>query len=167
VRYHQLIEKLDLPARFETPTRLIYQDIVAVAIARARLQDDVRGINASIELIQATRGGDWPTEPVTEEFNFVDLVWHEQEVRENTSSTYALYDDRDHHLGCCYLSPMGRRTELTETLLDHDVDVSWWVTPSAYQRGYYDKVYAALQNWIAGEFRFSRPYYSNIAIPSA
>jgi hypothetical protein len=63
---------------------------------------------------------------VTEEFNFVDLVWHEQ-----------------------------------------DVDVSWWVTPAAYQRGYYDKVYAALQNWIAGEFPFSRPYYSNIAIPSA
>jgi hypothetical protein len=100
------------------------------------LQDDVGGINASFELIQATRGGDWPTEPVTEEFNFVNLVWHEQEFRENTSFTYALYDERGHYLGCCYLSPMGRR--LTEKLLDHDVDFSWWVTPAAYQCGYYD-----------------------------
>ena len=127
----------------------------------------MRGINASIELIHATRGGDWPTEPVTEEFNFVDLVWHEQELREKTSFTYAVYDDPGHYLGCCYLYPMGRRTELTEKLLDHDVDISWWVTPAAHQRGYYDKLYAALQAWLATEFPFSRPYYSNAAIPSA
>ena len=33
----------------------------------ARLSDGDRGINASIELIQATRGGDWPTGPVAED----------------------------------------------------------------------------------------------------
>ena len=74
------------------PTRLTYEDLVARAITRADLRDDVRGINASIELIQETRGGAWPTEPVTEEFNFVDLVWHELEFREGYSFTYAVYD---------------------------------------------------------------------------
>src|SRR5581483_9158700 len=78
VRYQQFIKKLAVPSGFEAPARLTHQDIVAVAITREHLDDDVRGINASIELIQVTRGGGWPTEPVTAEFNFVDLVWHEQ-----------------------------------------------------------------------------------------
>jgi hypothetical protein len=167
VRYLQFVKKLDLPSGFEAPTRLTYQDMVAVALTRAHLQDDVRGINASIEQIQATRGGDWPTGPVTEEFDFVDLVWHEQEFREKTSFSYAVYDDRGHYLGCCYLYPMGRRTELTERLLDHDVDASWWVTTDAYQSGYYEKLYAALRDWLATEFPFRHPHYSNAAIPSA
>ena len=32
---------------------------------------------------------------------------------------------------------MGRRTPLTGELIHHDVDVSWWVTPEAYDRGHY------------------------------
>jgi hypothetical protein len=167
VRYHQFVKKLDLPSGFEVPTRLSYQDLVAVALTRAHLQDDVRGINASIELILATRGGGWPNEPVTEEFDFVDLVWHEQEFRERTSFSYAVYDDGGQYLGCCYLYPMGRRTELTDELLDHDVDVSWWVTPVAYKRGYYERLYAALREWLATELPFTHPHYSNIAIPAA
>jgi hypothetical protein len=35
----------------------------------------------------------------------------------------------------CYLHPVGRRTELTDELLAHDVDVSWWA-PDAYSSGY-------------------------------
>ena len=168
MRYRQFIKKLDLPSRFEAPTRLTYQDLVAVAITRAHLQDDVRGINASIEQIQATRGGDWPTEPVTEEFDFVDLVWHEQEFREKTSFTYAVYDDRGHYLGCCYLYPMGRRTELTEELARprRRCQLVGDARPPT-RRGYYDKLYAALHEWLATEFPFKHAYYSNAEIPSA
>ena len=125
MNYADFLKKIQLPPGFDAPTRLSYDDIVATAISRANLSDDVRGINASIALIQKTRGGAWPTEPVTEEFNFVDLVWHECEFRERYSFTYAVYDDHGTYLGCCYLYPMGRRTPLTENLLDHDVDVSW------------------------------------------
>ena len=89
----------------------------------------MRGINASLELIARSRGGGWPTEPVTEADNFVDLVWHELEFRDGYSFTYAVYDTGGAYLGCCYLYPLGRRTELSEALLDYDVDVSWWVTP--------------------------------------
>ena len=46
----------------------------------------MRGINASLDLIQQTRGGNWPEGPVTEEFNYVDLVWHELEFREDSRS---------------------------------------------------------------------------------
>lgn len=163
--YASLIKKLRLPLGYAAPTRLSYEDLVARALTRADLHDDVRGINASIALIQATRGGGWPSEPVTEELDFVDLVWHELEFREGMSFAYAVYDTAGAYLGCCYLYPMGRRTELTEQLLGYDVDVSWWVTPEAYERGYYQKLYRALEHWLAEQFPFAEPYYSNAEIP--
>jgi len=163
--YRGLIKKLDLPAEWSPPTELVYDDIRARAISRADNDDDVEGINASIELIQRTRGGGWPEEPVSAEFNYVDEVWHECEFREGYSFTYAVYDSSGHYLGCCYLSPMGRRTPLTEELLKYEVDVSWWVTQGAYDRGYYTRLFAALQHWIKTEFPFTNAYYSNAEIP--
>ena len=165
IDYSRLVKKLRLPPGFLPPTRLTYEDLVARAITRADLHDDVRGINASIALIQTTRGGGWPTEPVTEEFNFVDLVWHELEFRDGRSFAYAVYDVDGGYLGCCYLYPMGGRTELSAERLSYDVDVSWWVTPDAYEDGYYEKLYRALRHWLAEEFPFDAPYYSNAVIP--
>ena len=163
--YSRLIKKLRLPPGFLRADAVDVRGLVARAITRADLHDDVRGINASIALIQKTRGGGWPTEPVTEEFNFVDLVWHELEFREGASFTYAVYDADGGYLGCCYLYPMGRRTALSERAPTYDVDVSWWVTPDAYERGYYEKLYRALRHWLAEEFPFGAPYYSNAVIP--
>jgi hypothetical protein len=77
-----------------------------------------------------------------------------------------VYDAAGQYLGCCYLYPMGRRTPLTGELLGYDVDVSWWVTPDAYRRGYYTKLYSALRHWIAAAFPFPKAYYSNAEIPS-
>ncbi|HEX5115196.1 MAG TPA: GNAT family N-acetyltransferase [Pseudonocardiaceae bacterium] len=163
--YDGLVKRLNVPDEWPAPAELTYQNIRASAITRDHLDDDVRGINASIDLIRRSRGGSWPTEPVTADFNYVDLVWHECEFRENDSYTYAVYAD-GRYLGCAYLYPMGRRTPLTDELINHDVDVSWWVTPEAYEKGYYTKVYAALQQWIDTMFPFSKPFYSNTEIPS-
>jgi RimJ/RimL family protein N-acetyltransferase len=163
--YAKFIKKLELPPGFAAPTRLTYEDLVARVLTRADLHDDVRGINASIDLIQRTRGGGWPTEPVTEDFDFVDLVWHELEFRDGISFSYAVYDTAGGYVGCCYLYPMGRRTELSEALLRHDVDVSWWVTPDAYERGSYATLHRALRHWVAQDFPFRAPYYSNAEIP--
>ena len=163
--YTRLTKKLTLPVGAAAPSRLVYDDLVATAISRSDLADDVRGINASLALIQQTRGGTWPTEPVSEDYDFVDLVWHELEFREGSSFSYVVRDAAGAYLGCCYLYPMGRRQPLTEELLAYDVDVSWWVTPDAYDRGYYEKVYRALQHWLAAEFPFGEAFYSNAEVP--
>jgi len=60
---------------------------------------------------------------------------------------------------------MGRRTELAEELLKYDVDVSWWVTPRAYEEGYYTKLYRVLGYWLAEDLPFKAPYYSNRELP--
>ncbi len=165
--YTPFIKKFALPADFTAPAELTHDGILARAITRADLADDVAGINASIPLIRQTRGGTWPTGPVTEDYNYIDLVWHEAEFRDNGSFTYVLRDPDNGYLGCCYLYPMGRRTPLTEPLLPHDVDVSWWVTPPAYEQGYYRKAYAALQHWVRNDYPFTTPYYSNAELPAS
>jgi hypothetical protein len=164
--YRGLVKRIDLSAGHLPPTELMYDDLRARAISRADLADDVRGINASIELIRRTRGGGWPSEPVSEEYNYVDLVWHEAEFRDGSSFTYAVYDSAGSYLGCCYLYPLGRRTPLTVDLLGYGVDVSWWVTPDAYQRGYYLKLYVALQHWVAESLGVGRAHYSNLEVPA-
>ena len=130
MQYDQFKKKLRLPDGTEAPTQLVYGELEAQAITRDHLDDDVAGINASLDLIRKTRGGPWPTGPVTSEGNFVDLVWHECEFRDGGSYTYAVYHADHGYIGCCYLYPLGGRTTLTAELArDHDVDVSWWVTP--------------------------------------
>ena len=57
MEYRRFIRKLDVPSGFTVPTTLTYDDIVARAISRADLHEDVKGINASLELIRRTRGG--------------------------------------------------------------------------------------------------------------
>ena len=160
MNYADFTKKLVLPPDFEAPRRLTYEGLVAEALDRSHLDDDVRGINASIELIQRTRGGAWPTGPVAEEEDFADLVWHEVEFRDAFSFSYAVYEAGGPYIGCAYLYPMGRRTELTAELLDRDVDVSWWVIPDAYERGLYAKLYVALQHWLTEEFPFGAVHYS-------
>jgi RimJ/RimL family protein N-acetyltransferase len=163
--YGRFVRRLTMPDGATVPTELTHGDVVARAITRTDLADDVAGINASLALIRQTRGGNWPTEAVTEEYNYVDLVWHECEFRDGGSYTYVLRDAAGGYLGCCYLYPMGGRTKLTEDLLEHDVDVSWWVTPSAYDRGYYTKAHSALRHWLANDLPFHEPYFSNRQIP--
>ena len=164
--YGLFVKKLDLSDAVTAPIELRYDDIVATALSREHLRDDVAGINASLELIRRTRGGEWPSEPTTEEVNFTWLVWHELEFLERTSFTYALYTADSRYLGCAYLYPLGRRAPLTEMLAAYDVDVSWWVTPTAYAQGYYSKAYDALRHWLVVELPFGRPYYSNAEIPA-
>ena len=58
---------LAVPAGFDAPRLLRYDDVTAHAITRDDLGADVRGIDASLDLTRETRGGTWPTGPVTEE----------------------------------------------------------------------------------------------------
>jgi hypothetical protein len=163
--YTNLTKKLILPAGAAAPARLVYEDVVATAITREDLAHDVEGINTSLDLIRQTRGGKWPTGPVSEAYNYVDLVWHELEFREGSSFTYVARDRAGSYLGCCYLYPIGGRTPLSDELISYDVDVSWWVTPDAFAADYYIKLYHALRRWLATEFPFWKPYYSNAQLP--
>ena len=160
-----LIKEPSIRAGAVVPRALEHGVVHARAITRDDLDEDVRGINASLDLIRRTRGGSWPEGPVTSEENYADLVWHEIEFRDNKSFTYVLSSPDLGYVGCLYLYPLGRRVALTEELLQHDVDVSWWVTPEAYEAGLYRATFEALGAWMGDELPFANPFYSNTEIP--
>lgn len=158
------IKKLPLPDGFTAPERLEFEDLVARPLGRVDLDADLEGVNSSIDIIQKTRGGSWPSEKLTKEFDFLDLAWHEREFRDANSFAYVVYNVQGDYVGCVYLYAMGVRTDLSETMDQYDADVSWWVTQAQYDAGYYEKLYAAVQAWL-GLFPFAKVYYSNKVIP--
>jgi hypothetical protein len=110
--------------------KLEYDDICARAISRADNDDDVQGINASIELIRRTRGGSWPTEPVSVDFGYVDEIWHECEFREGGSFTYAVYDSRGQRAG----PPGPRARSGRASSLRPRIDIAATVYPTSGRR---------------------------------
>ena len=58
--YDGLVKSLRLPPGCTPPTSLEHGELRARVLTRADLAEDVRGVNASLELIRRTRGGDWP-----------------------------------------------------------------------------------------------------------
>ncbi len=163
--YAGLSKLLAVPDGFEAPRVLTDGDLTARALSRECLADDVRAINADIDLINATRGGSWPTGPTTEEEDYIDLVWHEGEWKENKSFSYVLETSGLGYVGCAYLYPLGVRQELSEELVAYDVDVSWWVTTEAYEQGVYEIVFEALKKWVPTRYPFARPHFSNVVVP--
>lgn len=162
---NKYVKKISFPTDFKPPVKLSYKDLVASPLNRSDLQDDLESVNSSLELIRDTRGGTWPSETITEEFNFLDLAWHEREFRDGDSFAYVVRNNQDEYIGCFYLYPMGLRTELNNDNIDFDIDASWWVCSRAYKQGYYEKLYNALKQWL-DEFPVSKVYYSNKQIPS-
>lgn len=159
--YKHLIKKFS----FQAPHEFSYKDFRAKTLSRDDLRADIEGVNSSLDLIRKTRGGNWPSEPVTEDFDLLDLAWHEREFRDGTSFAYVVYNDKNEYIGCVYLYPMGLRTELNEELIEYDIDASWWVTKAAYEQGYYEKLYDAIQEWMK-QLPVESIYYSNKEIPS-
>lgn len=164
--YRGYVKKLPLPPGFAAPTELEFDDLRARALGQADLAADLAAVNSSVDIIHQTRGGTWPEGELSEHFDLQDLVWHEREFREAISFAYVVYDISGRYIGCFYLNPMGRSAELTEASASFDVDVDWWVTAEAYRLGYYDKLYRAVQAWLAQGFPFTQVHYANVEIPS-
>lgn len=163
--YSSYVKKFTFPKDFKPLEKLTFEDIIARPLRRSDLKEDMEAVNSSLDVIRNTRGGSWPEEAVSEEFDLLDLAWHEREFRDGNSFAFVVYSNENKYIGCFYLYPVGHRTELTENLSEYDVDASWWVTASAYQQGYYQKLYKALQQWLS-KFPVEKIYYSNKEIPS-
>lgn len=164
--YANFIKKFTLPTGYQAPAELKFEDLVARPLTKDDLDDDLAAVNSSVEVIRKTRGGSWPEGPLDKDFDFEDLAWHQREFRDANSFAYVIYNADSSYIGCLYLYPLGVRTELSEQLLPYDVEASWWVTAAAYEHGYSEKTYRALQQWLADSFPFQKVYYSNTELPA-
>jgi hypothetical protein len=72
------IKKFSFPSDFRAPVQFAFEDLSARPLTRSDLKADMEAVNSSIETIRKTRGGTWPEEEVSEEFDLLDLAWHER-----------------------------------------------------------------------------------------
>jgi hypothetical protein len=79
--------------------------------------------------------------------NLVDLGWHQKEFELRRSFAYTVVaPDESQVLGCVYLNP-------SET---YDVRVRMWVRRSAWEDGLDAVLEAAVREWVATEWPFTR-----------
>jgi hypothetical protein len=151
-----------VPDSFTVPEKLETPDF---RIRKLRYHDaelDYEAVMSSIDIIQKTRGGDWPTTELTYEDDQIDLAWHQREFENRTSFAYTVMSlDETECLGCLYLYQPGWRGEKTK---DADVDVSFWVTQAAYDKGLYPVLYRTIDDWLK-TWPFKKITYSNEVIP--
>lgn len=161
-----LMKPINVPQDFKAPVSLQYKHLVATILNRSDVKEDLAAVNSSQRTILRTRGGSWPGQELSEEYNWLDLIWHEREARENNSFAYAVRNIQGEYIGCFYLYPLGLRQALSKELLAYDVDASWWTTTPAYERGDYTTLYLGLGQWLIDDLgAVGKPWFSNVQIP--
>ena len=110
-------------ADFKELERVETKEFVCRKLSVRDVYDDYVAVMSSIDIIQKTRGGSWPTKELTFEEDLMDLGWHQKEFEDNSTFAYVIYDkNEEEYIGCFYLYPPGSRSDSSK---DSDVDVSW------------------------------------------
>ena len=148
---------------FQNPEKLIHHNFIARKLMGSDAYLDYMAVMSSIDIIRKTRGGDWPTPNLSFEDDFIDLCWHQREFENKSSFAFTVFKpDETECLGCFYLYQPGFRAECPA---NSDVDISFWVTQTAYNKGLYQELYFAIKKWLDAEWPFKHPYWTNTEIP--
>jgi len=150
---------------FQVPQKLEAADFTLRKLCYADAELDYEAVMSSIGIIKKTRGFDgWPTTTLTLEENKNDLIRHQQEFESRISFAYTLMNlDETKCLGCVYLYKPGHRNEES---LAGDVDVNFWVTQEAFDRGLYKKLYEVIDPWLRNTWHFKNVVYTNETMPT-
>lgn len=152
-----------IPESFVVPETLETPNFRIRKLTYADAELDYKAVMSSMDIIKKTRGGDWPTPELTFEDDQIDLAWHQREFENRTSFAYTVMSlDEKECLGCLYFYPAGYRGDKTK---DADVDVSFWVTQSAYNRGLYPVLFTVIKKCVSN-WPFQKIGYSNIELPN-
>lgn len=152
-----------VPKEFSVPERLETPKFLIRMLKKSDVDLDYKAVMSSIDEIVKTRGGTWPTNELTQEEDLKDLFWHENEFKNKTSFAYTVMNpDQTECLGCFYFYKPNTRKPAPN---DSDVDVSFWVTQKAYDKGLYIELYQTIKDWMEKEWPFKNPFWTNLEIP--
>ena len=107
---------------------------------------DYDAVMTSVDHCQTVWGGKWP-QGLTLEQNLIDLGWHQKESQTRRSFTYTVVQPSEARvLGCVYILPTRKP--------GHDAEVYLWARQSELAAGLEDRLYAAVQGWLASKWPF-------------
>lgn len=152
-----------VPSSFTVPEKLVTPEFTFRKLTYHDTEIDYKAVMSSIDIIKQTRGGSWPEETLTFEDDQIDLAWHQREFENRSSFAYTIVSpDGSECLGCLYLYQPGFRAPAEPGT---QVDLSFWVTQTAYDQGLYPVVYKTLDSWLQSAWPFKKYTYSNLVIP--
>lgn len=153
-----------VPSEFQVPEKLEASEFIIRKLCFSDADLDYRAVMSSVDIIKKTRGGSWPSPELSFVEDQIDLGWHQREFKNKTSFAYTVMSvDGKECLGCLYLYPPGYRDETSKHA---DVDVSFWVTQAAYDKGLYVTLYKTLNDWLKSTWPFKKIIYTNKEIPA-
>ncbi len=153
---------MNLPPTFQIPDNIKTSDFLFRKLTARDVYLDYIAVMSSIDIINKTRGGSWPTKDLTFEDDLIDLGWHQREFENGSSFAYTVFNpDNTKCLGCFYFYNAGFRKGIDPS---YDVDISFWVTQEAYDNGLYEKLYQEIKEFIK-PWPFKNPFFSNDVLP--
>lgn len=143
-----------VPESFIVPDSLVTSNLFVRPLLVSDADLDYQAVMSSINHIRGVFGPDdnWPQETLTLQDDINALMNHENEHERRTAFTYTVLNHKkDKCLGCIYILPIHSR--------QYDAQVFFWVTKDAYDLGYENELYTAIQNWLKGSWPFKKVAY--------
>jgi hypothetical protein len=140
-----------LPADFEPPLLLETERFRMRPLDVNDVVKDYDAVMSSREHLWQMFGEawGWPRADLTLEQDRKDLDWHQDEFERRSSFAYEVMSpDERRLLGCVYIDPPTKR--------GFDAEVAWWVRMSELDSGLDEALGAALRNWLASEWPFTK-----------
>jgi hypothetical protein len=156
-----------VPADFQAPLEVRLGQYVLRPLSELYVEADLAAVNSSMDLIRQTRGGTWPSKPITLEEDREDLIEHHRQFKERLAFAYAiLSEDAKVCAGSVYIYPPNHPFDDSDKSLmpaNADATVSFWTSQQAYDEGFYPTLYSFVTAWLKKDWPFIRPYISNKA----
>jgi hypothetical protein len=146
-----------VPATFQVPATL---ETPEFKLRMLTVNDLVKDFDAVVTSTAHLRGifgsSSWP-EGLTLEQNLIDLGWHQKEFQRRTSFAYTVLNlSETQVVGCVYVNPTPKQ--------GFDASVLLWARQSELAGGLEDRLYAAVQAWLASAWPFRAVAYPGRSI---
>jgi hypothetical protein len=147
-----------VPADFVVPEKLETDEF---RLRMLTVNDVVKDYDAVISSTEHCKtiwpGLGWPV-GLTLEQNLIDLGWHQKEFQIRRSFAYTVVNPSESTvLGCVYIEPTKR--------VGYDAVVFLWARQSELANGLEDRLYKAVEDWIANAWPFTSVAYPGRGVP--
>jgi len=156
---------LFVPKNFNLPIEKILGEYKLVLITTDETKEDWDILIKNADMIVKQRGGgsrkDWPYSCTLEE-DYKDLAWLELCALYRQLFCYIIRDKKTNiYLGAVYIYPI--ELFFSEKADKYDVDLSFWIVESEFNKGKYKHVAEQLTSWLKKDWPFKkeRIYFRN------
>jgi len=145
---------LFVPDSFKIPESLHTRHLFIRPLRISDVVLDYQAVMSSMNHIRGVfgPGDDWPQETLTLKDDSNSIKKHEREFARRLAFTYTVMNQHENEcLGCIYIC--GIHSD------PYDAQVLFWVTEKAYNLGYDEELYQAIQKWMKTSWPFKKIVY--------